>query len=144
MNITTNFKHSSMKVPAYASYGAAGFDLQANLIAPVTIQPGDRTLVPTGISAAVPSFYELQIRPRSGMALKYGITVLNTPGTIDSDYRGDIGVILFNSSPYPYIVQPGARIAQGVINGITQESFEVVESLSTTARGTNGFGSTGA
>ena len=143
MRITTNFKNSKMSIPSYVTIGSAGFDLQANLEYPVTIYGGERLLIPTGITAAVPIGFEMQIRPRSGLALKWGITVLNSPGTIDSDYRGDIGVILYNTSTDPFIVQPGDRIAQGVIGAVAIATLLKVDSLDETDRGSDGFGSTG-
>lgn len=127
----------------YGSVGAAGFDLTAGVDKAVVVEPGERKLIPTGIAMAVPFGYELQIRPRSGLALKYGITVLNTPGTIDADYRGEIGVVLFNSSKEGYIVGPGDRIAQGVLNKFEHVEFDFVDILDETDRGSGGFGSTG-
>ena len=133
----------SQPLPKYETEQSAGMDLRANIENPILIQPLNRKLIPTGLHIALPKGYEAQIRPRSGLALKKGITVLNTPGTIDSDYRGDIGVILINLSKEDYVVQPGERIAQMVINQFEQCIFEVVESLDETKRGEGGFGSTG-
>lgn len=128
-------------IPAYQSEDAAGFDLHS--IEDYTIQPAERVLIKTGVSIALERGYELQIRPRSGLAFKHGITVLNTPGTVDSDYRGEIMVLLINHSNDEFVIQKGERIAQGVVNAIIQAQFEEVSELSTTVRGTGGFGSTG-
>lgn len=128
-------------IPQYQSQDAAGFDLHS--IEDYTIQPAERALIKTGVSIALERGYELQIRPRSGLAFKHGITVLNTPGTVDSDYRGEIMVLLINHSNDEFIIQKGERIAQGVINAIIQAQFEEVSELSETVRGTGGFGSTG-
>ena len=112
--------------------------------APVTLQPGSRTLIPTGLSIALPADHEAQVRPRSGLALKFGITCLNSPGTIDADYRGEVGVILANLGAEPFTVRRGDRIAQMVIAPVTRGAFQEVDSLDDTARGAGGFGSTGA
>lgn len=130
-------------LPKYQTSQSAGMDLRANIDAPVLIKPLDRKLIPTGLHIALPEGYEAQIRPRSGLAIKKGITVINTPGTIDPDYRGDIGVILVNISNEDFVVQPGDRIAQMVINKFEQAKFEVVEELNKTERGEGGFGHTG-
>ena len=130
-------------LPKYQTSQSAGMDLRANIDAPVLIKPLDRKLIPTGLHIALPEGYEAQIRPRSGLAIKKGITVINTPGTIDSDYTGDIGVILVNISNEDFVVQPGDRIAQMVINKFEQAEFEVVEELDETERGEGGFGHTG-
>ena len=130
-------------LPKYQTSQSAGMDLRANIDAPVLIKPLDRKLIPTGLHIALPEGYEAQIRPRSGLAIKKGITVINTPGTIDSDYTGDIGVILVNISNEDFVVQPGDRIAQMVINKFEQAKFEVVEELDETERGEGGFGHTG-
>ena len=130
-------------LPKYQTSQSAGMDLRANIDAPVLLKPLDRKLIPTGLHIALPEGYEAQIRPRSGLAIKKGITVMNTPGTIDPDYRGDIGVVLVNISNNYYIVQPGERIAQMVINKFEQAEFEVVEELDETERGEGGFGHTG-
>lgn len=132
-----------LPLPAYETEGAAGFDLRAALEEPITLAYGDRALVPTGVAVAVPPGYELQIRPRSGLAFKYGLTVLNTPGTIDSDYRGEIKVILINHGTDTLEVQPGDRVAQGVLCPVLRAKFEEVPELGETARGEGGFGSTG-
>lgn len=129
--------------PAYATELSAGVDLKANLEQPVTIGPLERTLVPTGLFIALPAGYEAQVRPRSGLAAKNGITVLNTPGTIDADYRGEIKVILVNLSNQPFEIVPGERIAQMVIARHETAQWEEVESLDSTERGEGGFGSTG-
>ena len=129
--------------PAYATELSAGVDLKANLEESVTIGPLERTLVPTGLYIALPSGYEAQVRPRSGLAAKFGITVLNTPGTIDADYRGEIKVILVNLSNQPFEIVPGERIAQMVIARHEQAEWEEVDELDSTARGAGGFGSTG-
>lgn len=134
---------SNNPLPSYETSGSAGMDLRANINQPVTLMPMERALIPTGLKAAIPEGYEMQIRPRSGMALKYGITCANTPGTIDSDYRGDIGVILINLGNKPYTVFEGDRIAQMVINKYEQIQWEVVDQLPDTIRGEGGFGHTG-
>lgn len=130
-------------LPEYATPQSAGVDLRANIAEPVELKPLSRALIPTGLHIALPEGYEAQIRPRSGLAIKKGITCLNTPGTIDADYRGDIGVILINLSAETFIVNPGERIAQMVINKFEQAEFEVVEELNETERGEGGFGHTG-
>ena len=131
------------KVPVYQTKGAAGADLVALLSEPVVIKPFKRAIIPTGLSFAISKGYEVQIRPRSGLAAKNGITVLNTPGTIDSDYRGEIKVILINLGEEDFIVNNGDRIAQMVVQKVEQISFEVVENLDKTERGSGGMGSTG-
>lgn len=118
-------------------------DLRANISEPVTLQSLERTLIPTGLFIALPDGYEAQIRPRSGLAIKQGITCLNTPGTIDADYRGEIKVILINLSAEPQVIQPGDRIAQMVIQQVSQIEWQLVESLESTERGSGGFGHTG-
>ena len=135
-----------LPLPAYETDGSAGMDLRAAVAedAPVTLQPGSRTLIPTGLSIALPADHEAQVRPRSGLALKFGITCLNSPGTIDADYRGEVGVILANLGAEPFTVRRGDRIAQMVIAPVTRGAFQEVESLDDTARGAGGFGSTGA
>lgn len=130
-------------LPEYATPQSAGVDLRANIDEPVELKPLSRALIPTGLHIALPEGYEAQIRPRSGLAIKKGITCLNTPGTIDADYRGDIGVILINLSDETFIVNPGERIAQMVINKFEQAEFELVEELDETERGEGGFGHTG-
>lgn len=130
-------------LPEYATPQSAGVDLRANIDEPVELKPLSRALIPTGLHIALPEGYEAQIRPRSGLAIKKGITCLNTPGTIDADYRGDVGVILINLSTETFIVNPGERIAQMVINKFEQAEFELVEELNETERGEGGFGHTG-
>lgn len=130
-------------LPEYATPQSAGVDLRANIDEPVELKPLSRALIPTGLHIALPEGYEAQIRPRSGLAIKKGITCLNTPGTIDADYRGDIGVILINLSAETFIVNPGERIAQMVINKFEQAEFELVKELDETERGEGGFGHTG-
>jgi len=139
INITRT--SNDVKIPKYESKGAAGFDLCA--ATDEIVAPESRTLVSTGLRMAIPVGYELQIRPRSGLALKKGITVLNSPGTVDSDYRGDVGIILINHGSEDFIIKKGDRIAQGVVQAVTQAMFEIVEELDETERGTGGFGSTG-
>ena len=135
--------HSPFDTPAYATEQSAGVDLKANIQEPIELGSLERKLIPTGLYIALPKGYEAQVRPRSGLALKHGITVLNTPGTIDADYRGEICVILVNLSKEPFLINPGERIAQMVIAKHETADWEVVESLDQTARGAGGFGSTG-
>jgi len=135
--------HPQARLPAYATDEAAGADLHACLNAPLVLLPGQRILVPTGIAIALPKGFELQIRPRSGLALRHGITVLNTPGTIDSDYRGEIGVVLLNTSQEPFTVAPGDRIAQAVLARHETARFVDTDTLPPSTRGASGFGSTG-
>lgn len=130
-------------LPAYATPQSAGLDLRANIEAPITLHPLERRLVPTGLHIALPDGYEAQVRPRSGLALKYGITVLNTPGTIDADYRGEIMVLLVNFSNEDFVVKDGERIAQMVIAQYAKAAFESVEVLDETERGEGGYGHTG-
>lgn len=157
-------KNTLNQLPRYETPESAGCDLRAelnlinekllfnaeafytldNLVTELIIYPGGRALIPTGIKMALPVGFEAQVRPRSGLALKYGITVLNTPGTIDSDYRGDVGVVLINHGTEPFVVNQGDRIAQLVITQITQVQFVPVDELQETNRGTGGFGSTGS
>ena len=137
-----------LELPEYASAGAAGVDLRANFPKEirsegVMLAPSARVLVPTGLRVAIPDGYEMQIRPRSGLALKNGISIPNAPGTIDSDYRGPVGVILINLGDEAFHIQHGDRIAQAVVAPVVQAAFEVVEMLSDTSRGGGGFGSTG-
>ncbi|MEE3465129.1 MAG: dUTP diphosphatase [Candidatus Cryptobacteroides sp.] len=129
--------------PSYATAQSAGMDLKANLKEPVVLQPLQRMLVPTGLYIALPEGYEAQVRPRSGLAIKHGITVLNTPGTVDADYRGEVCVILVNLSQEPFEIVPGERIAQMVIARHEQVEWEEVDILNETLRGAGGFGSTG-
>ena len=130
-------------LPQFETTQSAGMDLRANIDAPVVLQPGDRALIPTGIKMALPDGYEAQIRPRSGLAYKHGITVLNSPGTIDADYRGDVGVLLINHGRKAFTVEDGTRVAQMVVAQYSQFEWESVEDLDETARGVGGFGSTG-
>ena len=130
-------------LPAYATPLSAGLDLRANLAEPVELKPLERKLIPTGLHIALPEGYEAQVRPRSGLALKHGLTVLNSPGTVDADYRGEIGVVLINLSQEPFVVNDGERIAQLVIARHEQAEFVVVEQLDETERGEGGYGHTG-
>lgn len=134
---------SRHEMPAYATPLSAGLDLRANIDEPLTLQPLQRALVPTGLSMALPAGYEAQVRPRSGLALKHGITVLNTPGTIDADYRGEVGIILINLSAEPFTIHDGDRIAQMVVARCEQVECVGVESLDDTERGSGGFGHSG-
>ena len=130
-------------LPHYETPLSAGMDLRAHIEAPITLKTLDRKIIPTGLSIALPEGYEAQVRPRSGLAAKHGITVLNAPGTIDSDYRGDIGVILVNLSQEEYTIVPQDRIAQLVIAECTRVKWQIVEALPDSERGSGGFGSTG-
>lgn len=132
-----------LALPAYQTAHAAGADVQAALATPVILKPGGRELVPTGFCFEIPPGYEMQVRPRSGLALKHGVTVLNTPGTIDADYRGELKVLLVNHGPEPFEIKRGERIAQIVIAPVSSASFTEVAELGDTARGAGGFGSTG-
>lgn len=132
-----------LQLPTYATDQSAGMDLTAALQEAVEIDSGARALIPTGLAIALPDGFEAQIRPRSGLAIKHGVTVLNSPGTIDADYRGEIGVVLINHGQEPFIVERGMRIAQMVIERYEKVSWEVVENLDETERGSGGFGSTG-
>lgn len=132
-----------LPLPAYATSGAAGMDLVAAVTEPVTIAPGQRALIPTGLAIALPAGYELQIRPRSGLALRNGIVLPNSPGTIDEDYRGEIQVIVLNAGAEPFVVERGARIAQAVLAPVVRASWDEVADLDVTTRGRGGFGSTG-
>ncbi|MCI5580535.1 MAG: dUTP diphosphatase [Phocaeicola plebeius] len=135
--------HSKHALPQYATELSAGMDLRADLDGPVTLKPLERRLIPTGLYIALPEGYEAQVRPRSGLALKHGITLLNAPGTIDADYRGEIGVILVNLSHEEFVVEDGERIAQLVIARYERVDWLPVEVLEETARGAGGFGHTG-
>jgi dUTP pyrophosphatase len=134
---------SRHELPSYSTVYSAGMDLRANLKEPMTVKPGERVLVPTGLFIELPRGYEAQVRPRSGLALKKGITVLNTPGTIDSDYRGEIGVILINLSNRDFVVRDGERIGQMVISRHETIVWEETDKLNDTMRGSGGFGHTG-
>ena len=139
----TLLKHGPKVLPEYATEGSAGVDIVAAIQEPISIGPGERILVPSGFKLEIPLEYEVQIRPRSGLAIKHGITVLNSPGTIDSDYRGEIGIILINHSKNKFIVNPKDRIAQMVICKDTKMNLVKVSLLNNTERGSGGFGSTG-
>lgn len=134
---------TGLDLPAYATPGAAGMDAIAAVTDPLTLAPGDRFAVPTGLAMAIPEGFEVQVRPRSGLAFKHGLTIANAPGTIDSDYRGEVKVILINLGPDPVIITRGMRIAQLVPAAVTRAHLVVVETLDDTTRGTGGFGSTG-
>lgn len=134
---------ADLPLPAYATEDAAGLDLLAAISDPITLQPGERKLVPTGLSIAVPPGFEAQVRPRSGLALKQGVTVLNSPGTIDADYRGEVGIILINHGDKPFVINRGERIAQMVIAAYSRAEWVPVAELPETQRGSGGFGSTG-
>ncbi len=136
---------SGLALPAYETAQSAGMDLRAAIPedAPVVLQPGERYLTPTGLTIALPDGFEAQVRPRSGLALKHGITCLNSPGTVDADYRGELKVILINLGQEPFTIRRGERIAQMVIAPVTQGAWRVVETLPDSARGAGGFGSTG-
>ena len=134
---------SAFDLPQYATEHAAGLDVRANIDEPMVIEPLERTMVPTGLYVEIPEGYEIQVRPRSGLAAKYGLTCLNTPGTIDPDYRGEIKVILANVSNAAFTLEPGERIAQLVVAQFMRIDWEPAEALSDTDRGSGGFGSTG-
>ncbi|WP_276480046.1 dUTP diphosphatase [Paraflavitalea pollutisoli] len=134
---------SSNPLPEYGTPGSAGMDLRANLETPVVLQTLERTLIPTGLFMELPEGYEAQVRPRSGLAIKQGLTCLNTPGTIDSDYRGEVKVILINLSQEPQTIQHGDRIAQMVVQTVQQVAWETVEAIGSTQRSDGGFGHTG-
>jgi len=140
INIINKSQHA---LPSYETIASAGMDLRANLTQPIVIEPMDRALIPTGLFMELPIGYEAQVRPRSGLALKRGITCLNSPGTIDADYRGEVGVILANLSKETFVVENGERIAQMVIAKHERAEWVEAEELSTTERGAGGFGSTG-
>lgn len=143
-NVTVKIiNKSNNDLPKYSTPSAAGMDLRANLEAPVTLAPLERKLIPTGLFIELPEGYECQIRPRSGLALKHGITVLNTPGTVDADYRGEIGVILVNLSNEPFVVNHGERICQMVVARHATVEWTVAETLADSERGAGGFGHTG-
>lgn len=134
---------SANELPAYETIGAAGLDLRASLTEPVIVEPQRRAMIPTGLYVEIPVGFEMQVRPRSGLAAKRGITVLNAPGTIDSDYRGEICVILYNSSAEPFVIENSERIAQAVVARYERVEWSSVTELSDTSRGAGGFGSTG-
>ena len=145
--VREDWADAGVALPDYATAGAAGADLRANFPSDarggLDIAPGARALVPTGLKIAIPQGFEMQIRPRSGLALKHGLTLANAPGTIDSDYRGPLRVILINLGDAPFTVEHGARIAQAVVAPVVQAGFRIVDTLMDTSRGTGGFGSTG-
>ena len=132
-----------LPLPAYATPGAAGMDLLAAVATPLTLAPGQRTLVPTGLAIALPPGYELQVRPRSGLALKNGIILPNSPGTVDEDYRGELQVIVMNAGTEPFTIERGMRIAQAILAPVHRATWHEVAELDETQRGTGGFGSTG-
>lgn len=132
-----------LPLPAYATAGAAGMDLLAAVEAPVTIEPGKRALIPTGLTIALPAGFELQVRPRSGLALRHGIVLPNSPGTIDEDYRGEVQVIVLNAGDTAFVVERGMRIAQAIVAPVVQAAWQEVDALDETSRGVGGFGSTG-
>lgn len=132
-----------LPLPQYATDGAAGMDLYAAVNTPLTLAPGERALTPTGLCIALPRGYEAQIRPRSGLALKHGVSMVNTPGTIDSDYRGEIGILLINHGAEPFTVRRGDRIAQMVVAPVTRAAWQPVKVLPDSVRGAGGFGHTG-
>jgi len=134
---------AGLPLPAYATAGAAGMDVLAAVEAPVTVPPGERALIPTGLVVALPAGHELQIRPRSGLALRHGIVLPNSPGTIDADYRGELQIILLNAGREPFTVERGMRIAQAVLAPVLRAAWREVEELDATARSGGGFGSTG-
>jgi len=134
---------SAFPLPVYATVGSSGLDVRANIEQPITLQSLERTLVPTGLFVEIPLGYEIQVRPRSGLAVKQGLTCLNTPGTIDADYRGEIKVILINLSQEPQIIQPGDRVAQLVLQAIELIEWKSADQLNETDRGSGGFGHTG-
>ena len=139
----TRVGNSDLPLPRYMTPQASGLDLCAAVSEETVINPGERKLIPTGLSLAIPPGYEAQIRPRSGLALKYGITLLNSPGTIDADYRGEIGLVIINHGEKPFVVKRGDRLAQMVISKVYQAEFLEVESLDNTTRNSGGFGHTG-
>lgn len=132
-----------LPLPAYETADAAGMDVRAALSEPITLAPGERKAVPTGLKMAIPSGYEVQVRPRSGLAIKKGITMINAPGTVDADFRGEVHVLMVNHSDEPFVVEHGERIAQLVVAPVVQATWNVVDTLDETARGEGGFGSTG-
>ena len=136
-------KAEGVILPKYETSGSAGMDVRAHISKEIELQPLDRVLIPTGLKFGIPDGYEVQVRPRSGLAKKHGITVLNTPGTLDSDYVGEIGVILVNLSRESYTIQPGERIAQLILTPVVQAVFQEVDVLDETERGEGGFGHTG-
>ena len=136
-------REKGVELPKYETKGSAGMDVRANIKEPITLKSLERILIPTGLKVAIPEGYEIQVRPRSGLAIKHGITMLNTPGTVDSDYRGELKVIVVNLSNEAYTIEPNERIGQFVLNKIEQIEFIEVEELDSTERGEGGFGHTG-
>ena len=136
-------REKGVELPKYETKGSAGMDVRANIKEPITLESLERTLIPTGLKVAIPEGYEIQVRPRSGLAIKHGITMLNTPGTVDSDYRGELKVIVVNLSNEAYTIEPNERIGQFVLNKIEQIEFIEVKELESTERGEGGFGHTG-
>jgi len=143
VNITTLDHAQGLALPTYATPQSAGMDLMAAIETPIDVAPGARVIVPTGLAIALPAGYEAQIRPRSGLAAKNGVTVLNTPGTIDADYRGEIKIILINLGQETFVIERGMRIAQMIIARHSHAALNIVQSLDETQRGVGGFGSTG-
>lgn len=143
MELCVHCINGNIRLPEYHSEGAAGADICAYLPYSVTINPGQRILIPTGLQFSIPEGFEIQVRPRSGLALKHGISILNTPGTIDSDYRGEVGVLLINQGEHPFIIEDGDRIAQIVVSPVVRAVFTLSKTLNSTGRGTGGYGSTG-
>ena len=141
VKVVNKSKHS---LPHYSTIASAGMDLRANIDESISLKPLERTIVKTGIFMELPVGFEAQVRPRSGLAFKKGITVLNSPGTVDADYRGEVGVILVNLSAEEFVIEDGERIAQMIIAPVVQATFEIVEDLDDTVRGAGGFGSTGS
>lgn len=135
--------HPDAVLPSYQTDGAAGMDLHARLDGPVTLAPGERRLIPTGLAVALPIGYEAQVRARSGLSIKHGITMVNGVGTIDADYRGEVGALVINLGQEPFVIEPGLRIAQLVVARYERVQWRVADELDATARGTGGFGSTG-
>lgn len=136
-------REKEVELPKYETEGSAGMDVRANIKEPITLKSLERMLIPTGLKVAIPEGYEIQVRPRSGLAIKHGITMLNSPGTVDSDYRGELKVIVVNLSNEAYIIEPNERIGQFVLNKVEQIEFIEVEELDSTERGEGGFGHTG-
>ncbi len=143
VSITREASCADLPLPAYETEHAAGMDLRAAVAEPLTLAPGARALVPTGLRIALPEGYEAQIRPRSGLAIKYGISLLNSPGTIDADYRGEIRIIMANLGQEPFTIDRGDRIAQMIVAPVTHAEWQLVDSLDDTERGEGGFGHTG-
>lgn len=143
IQIPTSTGEDDLPLPEYASEGASGADVRAHIPEPLVLEPGACILVPTGLSFEIPAGYEIQVRPRSGLALKHQVSVLNTPGTIDADYRGELKVILINHGKKSFLIEPGMRIAQLVVAPVVQAEFVPLAALSSTARGAGGFGHSG-